>query len=190
MFVILKINSKKVFFTVLVLNNFTLYPALLLILQLLLLLPRLLILLLIRVIILAVTVLLTSSSLRIPLWPQVSRSSRAWDQKFSSWSGSVPSCPTVNLRKGQRSSNQRGEHPDGSTHRRGRATDRSCWWELCFSDRWGHVQWQHTYPSGVCVSEAGVKGHQVRVSAVGQRGDWGLCGGYRSKVRVVPAVSD
>lgn len=39
----------------------------------------------------------TSSSRRIPDWPHVSRSSSAWDQKFSSWSGSVPSCPTVNL---------------------------------------------------------------------------------------------
>lgn len=39
----------------------------------------------------------TSSSRKIPDWPHVSRSSSAWDQKFSSWSGSVPSCPTVNL---------------------------------------------------------------------------------------------
>lgn len=39
----------------------------------------------------------TSSSRRIPDWPHVSRSSSAWDQKFSSWSGSVPSWATVNL---------------------------------------------------------------------------------------------
>lgn len=40
---------------------------------------------------------ITSSSRRIPDCPHVSKSSSACDQKFSSWSGSVPSCPTVNL---------------------------------------------------------------------------------------------
>lgn len=55
---------------------------------------------------------LTSSSLRMPLWPHVSKSSRAWDQKFSSWSGSVPSCPTVNLeQRGQKSANRTRDAP-------------------------------------------------------------------------------
>lgn len=62
----------------------------------------------------------TSSSRRIPDWPHVSKSSSAWDQKFSSWSGSVPSCPTVNLFETQKGLIDRLVHQNSSRQWAGR----------------------------------------------------------------------
>lgn len=144
----------------------------------------------------------------MPLCPQVSRSSRAWDQKFSSWSGSVPSCPTVNLEGGggHRSANQREEHPAGLTHRRGLETDGSCWLADMCSDNthtsirceWGRGQrspgeglcWRSggVTEDGVCVG--GVKGQKFQFGTwcqwLDRWADYRLC---RQRHTAVTAVS-
>lgn len=117
---------------------------------------------------------LTSSSLRMPLCPQVSRSSRAWDQKFSSWSGSVPSCPTVNLKERSKvSQSERRTSWWFHTH----THTQEGWW------RTGHAGETSvrtcavtTYTSFRCMCQwGGVKGHQVK-------GFWtGLCWGWKVK---------
>lgn len=76
--------------------------------------------------------------------------------------------------RGQGSAGEREEHAAGLKHTHIRAGDR----QVMLVSR--HVQRQHTHPSGV--SEAGVRGHQVRVSAKGQgrvKEDSGVVEGQR-----------
>lgn len=117
--------------------------------------------------ILIVVLLLTSNSRRMPLCPQVSRSSNAWDQKFSSWSGSVPSCATVNLNKEIRGHSIRTVTRLDNSHSQ-RVGE-------------GHLMLVNVLKRHRVCIKAGVRDHHVRVFAWNQKGETGVSRVLESK---------